>query len=107
MKRVSIVGGGVLGTVLAARLGEAGFEATLYERGALGEGATAASMAVFTWQSLHPTGRGSGAGGLSGGLWPERTESDPRPSDRRYPRNLPRNGAGLRGPRGTLTDALR
>jgi glycine/D-amino acid oxidase-like deaminating enzyme len=56
MKRVSIVGGGILGTALAARLGKSGFEVTLYERGALGEGATAASMAVFTWQSLHPTG---------------------------------------------------
>jgi sarcosine oxidase subunit beta len=56
MERVSIVGGGVLGTALAARLGDADLEVSLYERGALGEGATAASMAVFAWQSLHPTG---------------------------------------------------
>ena len=45
MERVSIVGGGVLGTALAARLGEANLEVTLYERGRLGEGATATSMA--------------------------------------------------------------
>jgi sarcosine oxidase subunit beta len=56
MERVSIVGGGILGATLAARLGEASVEVTLYERGRLGEGATATSMAVFTWQSLHPTG---------------------------------------------------
>jgi sarcosine oxidase subunit beta len=56
MERVSIVGGGVLGTALAARLGDADLEVSLYERGALGEGATAASMAVFAWQSFHPTG---------------------------------------------------
>jgi 2-polyprenyl-6-methoxyphenol hydroxylase-like FAD-dependent oxidoreductase len=47
MERVSIVGGGVLGTALAARLGDADLEVSLHERGALGEGATAASMAVF------------------------------------------------------------
>lgn len=55
MDQVSIVGGGILGTSLAYRLREAPFEVVLYERGQPGEGATAASMTVFTWQSLHPT----------------------------------------------------
>ena len=55
VERVSIVGGGITGASLAYRLREAPFEVTLYERGEPGEGATAASMAVFSWQSLHPT----------------------------------------------------
>jgi len=53
--RVSIIGGGIIGTSLAYRLRETPLDVTLYERGEPGEGATAASMAVFTWQSLGPT----------------------------------------------------
>ena len=55
MQGVSIIGGGILGTSLAYRLRETALDVTLYERGKVGEGATAASMAVFTWQSLSPT----------------------------------------------------
>lgn len=54
-ERVSIIGGGILGTSLADRLRETPLDVTLYERGEPGEGATATSMGVFTWQSLHPT----------------------------------------------------
>ena len=55
VERVSIVGGGITGASLAYRLSETALDVSLYERGELGEGATAASMAVFSWQSLHPT----------------------------------------------------
>lgn len=46
-ERVSIVGGGITGASLAYRLSETALDVSLYERGELGEGATAASMAVF------------------------------------------------------------
>lgn len=53
---VAIVGGGVVGTALAARLAAApDAEVTLLEREALGSGTTAASAAVFTWQDAHPS----------------------------------------------------
>lgn len=58
MRRISIVGGGVLGTSIAYHLRDAPVEVTLFERDALGSGTTAASMAVFHWQSLQPTALG-------------------------------------------------
>lgn len=54
-KKVSIIGGGIIGTTLAYQLQETSYDVVLYERGSLAEETTAASMAVFTWQSLHPT----------------------------------------------------
>lgn len=50
-----IIGGGVIGTALAAELGNRGMAVTLLEQDELGGGTTAASAAVFTWQDTHPS----------------------------------------------------
>lgn len=52
---VAIVGGGIVGTAAAARLARSGADVTLLERGVLGEGTTARSAAVFTWQGGNRT----------------------------------------------------
>lgn len=54
-ERVSIIGGGIIGTALAYQLQDTAYDVVLYERGSIAKETTAASMAVFTWQSLHPT----------------------------------------------------
>jgi sarcosine oxidase subunit beta len=51
---VVIIGGGIVGTALAAELGDRGMAVTLVERDELGGGTTAASAAVFTWQQTSP-----------------------------------------------------
>lgn len=52
---VVIVGGGILGTALAARLaGEPDTEVTLCERDVLGGGTTSTSAAIFITQQPHP-----------------------------------------------------
>ncbi|HET7323432.1 MAG TPA: FAD-dependent oxidoreductase [Halococcus sp.] len=50
-----IIGGGIIGTALAAELGKRDMDVTLLERDELGGGTTAASAAVFTWQDAHPS----------------------------------------------------
>ncbi|WP_231184166.1 FAD-binding oxidoreductase [Haladaptatus sp. DYF46] len=52
---VGIIGGGVIGTSSAYHLAERGHEVTLLERDEIGSGTTAASMAVFVWQSVPPS----------------------------------------------------
>lgn len=52
--RVVIVGGGIVGTALAASLAETGAEPIIVEKEALGGGTTAVSAAVFTWQQPSP-----------------------------------------------------
>lgn len=54
MSRVVVVGGGIVGTSVAASLA-GDHDLTLLERDALGSGATADSMAVFTRSRLSPT----------------------------------------------------
>lgn len=51
---VAIIGGGIVGTTLAAALGETDMETILLEKGNLGRGTTATSAAVFTWQQSSP-----------------------------------------------------
>jgi sarcosine oxidase subunit beta len=46
---VVVIGGGVIGTALAAELGNWDIDVTLLEQDELGSGTTAASAAVFTW----------------------------------------------------------
>lgn len=50
-----IVGGGIVGTTLAAELAAAEVDVTLFEKGELGSGTTATSAAVFTWQDWTPS----------------------------------------------------
>lgn len=52
---VAIVGGGIVGTALAARLGETDHEVTLLERSALGAETTAASAGMVLWATPSPT----------------------------------------------------
>lgn len=51
---VVVIGGGIVGTALAAKLGSRGVAVTLLEQDELGGGTTAASAAVFTWQQISP-----------------------------------------------------
>lgn len=51
---VVVIGGGIIGTALAAELGGRDVTVTLLERDELGGGTTAASAAVFTWQQTSP-----------------------------------------------------
>lgn len=51
---VVVIGGGIIGTALAAALGNRDVPVTLLERDELGGGTTAASAAVFTWQQTSP-----------------------------------------------------
>ncbi len=53
--RIVIVGGGIVGTALAARLGEGNDAVTLCERSSLGNETTAASAGMFMWERPSPT----------------------------------------------------
>ena len=55
MDPVAIVGGGVVGTSVAAHLAERDVPVRLYERDALGAGTTAKSMAIFFWHQDDPS----------------------------------------------------
>jgi sarcosine oxidase subunit beta len=54
MDPVVVVGGGVVGTSIAAALADHGVPVRLYERDALGAGTTAKSMAIFFWHQDEP-----------------------------------------------------
>ena len=54
MDPVVVVGGGVVGTSIAAALAEQDVPVELYERDALGAGTTAKSMAIFFWHQDDP-----------------------------------------------------
>ncbi|WP_255169820.1 NAD(P)/FAD-dependent oxidoreductase [Natrononativus amylolyticus] len=51
---VAVVGGGIIGTALAARLSGTDREVTLLERGDLGAETTAASAGMVLWATTHP-----------------------------------------------------
>ena len=53
--KVGIIGGGVIGTSCAYHLAARGHDVELFERDEVGSGTTAASMAVFVWQSVPPS----------------------------------------------------
>ncbi len=55
MEPVAVVGGGVIGTTIAARLADRDLPVRLYERDALGSGTTSKSMAIFFWHQDDPT----------------------------------------------------
>ena len=52
---VVIVGGGIIGTAIASRLGESGHDVTLLERSALGRETTAASAGIVMHTAVDPT----------------------------------------------------
>lgn len=54
MDPVVVVGGGIVGTSVAAHLAGAGLPVTCYERDSLGGGTTAASVAMFVWHQSSP-----------------------------------------------------
>lgn len=54
MDPVAVVGGGVIGTAIAARLADRDRPVRLYERDALGSGTTSKSMAIFFWHQDDP-----------------------------------------------------
>lgn len=54
MDPIVVVGGGVIGTSVAAALADRDVPVTLYERDALGSGTTAKSMAIFFWHQDEP-----------------------------------------------------
>lgn len=54
MDPVVVVGGGIVGASVAYHLTEASVPVTLYERGALGGGTTADSVAMFVWKQTAP-----------------------------------------------------
>lgn len=55
MEPIVIVGGGIVGTGLAYFLRDAPCEVRLLEKNTLGSGATAASIAMFSWLQTEPT----------------------------------------------------
>jgi sarcosine oxidase subunit beta len=54
MDPVAVVGGGVIGTAIAAELADREIPVRLYEKDALGAGTTAKSMAIFFWHQDEP-----------------------------------------------------
>ncbi|WP_254535606.1 NAD(P)/FAD-dependent oxidoreductase [Halomarina litorea] len=54
MDPVVVVGGGIVGTSVAAHFAEAGLPVACYERDSLGGGTTAASVAMFVWHQSSP-----------------------------------------------------
>ncbi len=54
MDPVVVIGGGVVGTAVAAKLAERDVPVRLYEKDALGAGTTAKSMAIFFWHQDDP-----------------------------------------------------
>ncbi|APE94889.1 NAD(P)/FAD-dependent oxidoreductase [Halodesulfurarchaeum formicicum] len=56
MDPIAVVGGGVVGTSIAAALAEQDLPVRLYEKDSLGAGTTSKSMAIFFWHQDDPNG---------------------------------------------------